>query len=267
MLDTRKNPPALAAKAAAFCPAPKSMPPQDLPVWVRIPNLLPPDIKQTVWQKPIGATAELDLSPHLRVLLDRIASEPGQRGKVALVTSVENGVGRSTVARSLNLAAVNGGMLSVLIQAEADTAFARASKAAGKDRANGLRASKASLRSVNVLLSATRNGGLPTSDDIRSEFDLIVIDAPVAGRASRGGGAVCACRSGDPGGAGWRGSPCCDPQRRSIAGEIRRPPRSGLSSTRSARARHPLSLARRCWDWRVDRLPYGVPDRQPGVCR
>jgi Mrp family chromosome partitioning ATPase len=122
-------------------------------------------------------TTELDLSPHLRVLLDRIASVPGQRGKVALVTSVENGVGRSTVARSLNLAAVNGGMLSVLIEAEADSASARA-KAAGKNASAGLAASKASLRSVNVLLSASRNGGLATSDDIRSEFDLIVIDAP-----------------------------------------------------------------------------------------
>ncbi len=29
-----------------------------------------------------------------------------------------------------------------------------------------------------MLLSASRNGGLPSSDDIRSEFDLVVIDAP-----------------------------------------------------------------------------------------
>ena len=178
MLDARGNPPAPAAAKAAR-PAPAEVaPPQDLPVWVRIPNLLPPGIKRTVWQKPIGAT-EPDLGPHLRVLLDRIASVPGQRGKVAVVTSVENGVGRSTVARSLNSAAVSGGMLSVLIQAEADSAFARTSKgAAAKTAPDGVTASKASLRSVNVLLSASRNGGLASSDDIRSEFDLIVIDAP-----------------------------------------------------------------------------------------
>lgn len=175
MLDTQRTPPApAAAKAAASAPAKVEPPPQDLPVWVRIPNLLPKDIKRSVWQKPIGATAELDLSPHLRVLLDKIASVPGQRGKVALVTSVENGVGRSTVARSLNSAAINGGMLSVLIQADADSAHARAPKSAP----NKLAASKASLRSVNVLLSASRNGGLPSSDDIRSEFDLIIVDAP-----------------------------------------------------------------------------------------
>lgn len=174
MLDTRKNPPMPAAKPAP--PAPTEVdPPQDLPVWVRIPNLLPKDIKRSVWQKPIGATAELDLSPHLRILLDRIAGVPGQHGKVALVTSVENGVGRSTVARSLNSAAVSGGMLSVLIQAEADSATDRAPN---KTASSNLTASKASLRSVNVLLSASRSGGLPSSDDIRSEFDLIVIDAP-----------------------------------------------------------------------------------------
>ncbi len=177
MLDTQRTAPAPAAKAtataAAAAPA-KVEPPQDLPVWVRIPNLLPKDIKRSVWQKPIGATADLDLSPHLRVLLDRIASVPGQRGKVALVTSVENGVGRSAVARSLNLAAVNGGMLSVLIQAEPDAAHARAPKSTP----NKVAASKATLRSLNVLLSASRNGGLASSDDIRSEFDLVVIDAP-----------------------------------------------------------------------------------------
>lgn len=180
ILDTRKNPPAPTptAKIGPSVPA-EVAPPQDLPVWVRIPNLLPPDIKRTVWQKPIGTTAESDLSPHLRVLLDRVASAPGQRGKVALMTSVENGVGCSAVARSLNLAAVNGGMLSVLIQVEADSVFGRASKGATwKTAPDSLPASKASLRSVNVLLSASQNGGLPTSDDIRSEFDLIIIDAP-----------------------------------------------------------------------------------------
>jgi Mrp family chromosome partitioning ATPase len=70
-------------------------------------------------------------------------------------------------------------MLSVLIQAEADPVVSRASKGlSGKTAPDGLPASRASLRSVGVLLSASPNGGLPTSDDIRSEFDLIIIDAP-----------------------------------------------------------------------------------------
>src|ERR1700682_1261087 len=178
MLDARRNPRKQGAKPARAPPA-EVEPPQDLPIWVRVPNLLPRDTKTTVWQKPIGGTAELDLSPHLSVLLDKIANVPGQRGKVALVTSVENGVGRSSVARSLNLAAVNGGLLSVLIQVEPEAALGRTPKIpAEKSATTRLRASKASLRSVNVLLSASRNGGLPTGDDIRSEFDLIVIDAP-----------------------------------------------------------------------------------------
>lgn len=178
VLDTKRNSPEPGLKTGRAAPV-EVEPPVDLPIWVRIPNLLPQETRRTVWQKPIGVTGELDLSPYLRVLLDRVANVPGQRGKVALVTSVENGVGRSTVARSLNLAAVNGGMLSVLIQAEPESALARAPKVSAERSApNRLRASKAGLRSVNVLLSASRNGGLPTSDDIRSEFDLIVIDAP-----------------------------------------------------------------------------------------
>jgi Mrp family chromosome partitioning ATPase len=150
-------------------------PPQDLPVWVRIPNLLPREITRSIWQKPIAGTAELDLSPHLRALLDRISDVPGHRGKVALVTSVEKGVGSSTVARSLNLSAVNGGMLSVLIQVQSDLVRAVPVEKSAPSR---LGASKASLRSVNVLLSASRNVNPPATDDIRSEFDLIVVDAP-----------------------------------------------------------------------------------------
>jgi Mrp family chromosome partitioning ATPase len=34
------------------------------------------------------------------------------------------------------------------------------------------------VRSVNRLLSANQNAGLPAAEDIRSEFDLIVVDAP-----------------------------------------------------------------------------------------
>src|ERR1700730_237899 len=96
MLDARRNPREPGAKTARATPAEVDTP-QDLPIWLRVPNLLPRDTKTTVSQKPIGGTAELDLSAHLSVLLDKIANVPGQRGKVALVTSVENGVGRSSV--------------------------------------------------------------------------------------------------------------------------------------------------------------------------
>jgi uncharacterized protein involved in exopolysaccharide biosynthesis len=151
---------------------------RDMPIWGRIPDLMPPGTKEAIWQNPMAGTKELDLSPHLRLLLDRIGSVPRGRGKLALVTSVENGVGCSTVARSLNLSAVNRGMLSVLIQVQPDAAFARAEWDPAENSAGGLRASKATLRSANLILSANRNAGRPGAEDIRSEFDLIVVDAP-----------------------------------------------------------------------------------------
>jgi hypothetical protein len=95
---------------------------------------------------------------------------------VAIVTSVENGVGCSTVARLLNLSAVNRGMLSALIQVQPDTAFARAT--AEPAGTSGMRASKATLPAVGRLLSANRKAGPLAAEDIRSEFDLVVVDAP-----------------------------------------------------------------------------------------
>ena len=155
--------PSPATAPAAVEPAP------DLPVWVSIPYVLPRETRTSVWQKPIGGSDAPDLTPHLRILLEGIASVPTPGGKVVLVTSVENGVGRSSIARSLNLAALKAGMLSVLIEAEPEAALASVAKDAGQAPASR----KASLRSVDVLLSRKATG-----DDIRGEFDLIVIDTP-----------------------------------------------------------------------------------------
>ena len=93
---------------------------------------------------------------------------------MAVVTSVETGVGASTVAHSLNLSALNSGKISVLIQAEADSATSR--REARKNAGTKERTSRTSLRSVNLLLS-NRNSA-QASDDIRADFELIVIDAP-----------------------------------------------------------------------------------------
>ena len=145
-----------------------------MPIWSRIPDLRSP---KTVRQR--GATADVDLGSYLRELLDAIAAAPSHRGKVVLVTSIENGAGNSTVARSLNLAAVGRGMFSVLIEVRPDGSSGPATNSpAGQSVGDGLRAPKASVGSVNQLFGAGRNDGAPTSDDIRSEFDLIVIDAP-----------------------------------------------------------------------------------------
>ena len=152
-------------------------PPHDMPIWARIPDLMPQATNKTIWQRPIADTQEFDLVPHLRFLLDRIGGVQGVRGKVALVTSVENGVGCSTVARALNLSALNRGLISALIQVQPDAALARGTRPT-ETGASGLRASKATQQSISRLLGADRNAGLPAAEDIRSEFDLIVVDAP-----------------------------------------------------------------------------------------
>jgi uncharacterized protein involved in exopolysaccharide biosynthesis len=174
-LDGKKNSaePKLEIRRASS-PSLQPEPPPDLPVWCQIPHLLPPEITRTIWQKPVAATAELDLSAYLRALLEKIAELPGHCGKVALVIPVENGSGSSTVARSLNMSAVNEGMLSVLIQVQSD--LARAKTASAERQVAGI--SKASLRSVSVLLGEGQNVSPAAADDIRSEFDLIVVDAP-----------------------------------------------------------------------------------------
>jgi uncharacterized protein involved in exopolysaccharide biosynthesis len=151
----------------------------NVPVWGRIPDLRPPKTGMAVWQNPGDSRDEIDLGTYLRELLDALAGAPNHRGKVVLVTSIENGVGTSTVARSLNLAAVDRGMISVLIQVQAERISARSTAIpAGQSVSHRLRASKASVGGVNRLFGAGRNDGVSTSDDIRSEFDLIVIDAP-----------------------------------------------------------------------------------------
>ena len=175
--NTRRNRPAPGVKTRRTPSPAEARPPHDMPIWARIPDLMPPETNKTIWQTPISGTQELDLIPHLRLLLERIGSIQGVRGKVVLVTSVENGVGCSTIARALNLSAVNRGLISALVQVQPEVAFARVTRPA-ETGANGVRASKATLQSINRLLSADRNAGLPAPEDVRSEFDLMFVDAP-----------------------------------------------------------------------------------------
>jgi uncharacterized protein involved in exopolysaccharide biosynthesis len=151
----------------------------NVPVWGRIPDLHPPKTRTVAWQNPGDSRDEIDLGTYLRELLDALAGAPNHRGKVVLVTSIESGAGTSSIARSLNLAAVDRGMFSVLIEVQADRIFARSMTIpAQQGAAHRLHASKASVDGINRLFGAGRNDGISTSDDIRSEFDLIVIDAP-----------------------------------------------------------------------------------------
>lgn len=143
------------------------------PLWARIPDLVPGEAPRNIWQGPVSAATELDLTSHLRPLLDRLANLPGSRGKVALVMSVGKRAGGNTVARSLNRWAVNMGKLSVLIRVEPDLGDAGAGMAKGQ--ADGT--TTASFLGVDALLSAGRSPEASPADDIRSEFDLIVVHA------------------------------------------------------------------------------------------
>ncbi|MBW7969645.1 GumC family protein [Bradyrhizobium sp. BR 10289] len=166
-------------KAAAEVRAPDPAPRQPVPawprppLWARIPDLVPGNVPRNIWQGPVSATGELDLGAHLRPLFDRLEKLPAQRGKIVLVMSVGKRAGGNTVARSLNRWAVNRGKLSVLIGVEPDLGGAGAGEARG--HADGT--TTASFAGVDALLSAGRAPGLSPAEDIRSEFDLIVVHA------------------------------------------------------------------------------------------
>jgi uncharacterized protein involved in exopolysaccharide biosynthesis/Mrp family chromosome partitioning ATPase len=128
------------------------------------------------WRRLLIREGTADLCRRLRELLDAVAVMPGQRGKVVLVTSGEAGVGKSAIARALNACAVERGMLSVLIEALPQRGFLSPSDAG---MADGARALKTDVRSVQLLLEpmeAVAVAAFP--GDVRSEFDLIVVDAP-----------------------------------------------------------------------------------------
>ncbi|MCA1535249.1 GumC family protein [Bradyrhizobium sp. NBAIM03] len=158
------SPPAAAARPAEAMPR--------LPVWARIPELAPGGGINTVWQRPVSASAELDLGPHLRPLLERIDRVPVRGCKVALVLSVGKSAGGNTVARSLNRAAVNRGMMSALIRLQPEFAGSQPPVTEWQDGST-----TAGLQSIDELLSAGRKPDARPEDDIRSEFDLIVVHA------------------------------------------------------------------------------------------
>ena len=159
---------------AAATPRPEAMP--RLPVWARIPDLASASASgtatSTVWQRPIATPAELDLGPYLRPLLERIDRVPVRGCKVALVLSVGKSAGGNTVARSLNRAAVNNGMMSVLIRLQGEFAGHQPPVTEWNDGST-----TAGLQSIDELLSAGRKADARPEDDIRSEFDLIIVHA------------------------------------------------------------------------------------------
>lgn len=158
---------------------PQPKPPLTMPAWNSNPNLAPaPGTGKSVWRATMPHEGAAELNRHLRELLETITSMPGRRGKVVLVTSGESGVGKSAVARSLNSLAVERGMLSVLIEVLPDRALSRGRlSTVDEGIADVRRALQTNARSVNVLLDTSKDIGA-FSGDVRTEFGLIVIDAP-----------------------------------------------------------------------------------------
>ncbi|WP_407185980.1 GumC family protein [Bradyrhizobium centrosematis] len=155
---------------AAAVDRPEAIP--RLPVWARIPELASGTATNTVWQKPIASAAELDLGAYLGPLLERIDRVPVRGCKVALVLSVGKSAGGNTVARSLNRAAVKRAMMSVLIRLQGEFAGHQPPVTEWNDGST-----TAGLQSIDELLSAGRKADARPEDDIRSEFDLIIVHA------------------------------------------------------------------------------------------
>uniref|UniRef100_E6VE08 Lipopolysaccharide biosynthesis protein n=1 Tax=Rhodopseudomonas palustris (strain DX-1) TaxID=652103 RepID=E6VE08_RHOPX len=114
-----------------------------------------------------------DIPVSVQRILDTIGVKTSDRGRVVLVTSADAASG-GAVARALNQAAVDRGLLSVVVEVAPDSAALQAGSAAGRSAA--VRTLKTSVRSLLRLLSAAPDDA--AQDDIRSEFDLVLIDAP-----------------------------------------------------------------------------------------
>src|SRR6185437_7086773 len=91
-----------------------------VPVWGRIPNVATSLADKLGWRAASARNAGADLRAYLGELLDMVTATPSERGKVVLVTAGQPNIGKSSVAQSLNAAALDRGLMSVLIRAEPD---------------------------------------------------------------------------------------------------------------------------------------------------
>jgi uncharacterized protein involved in exopolysaccharide biosynthesis/Mrp family chromosome partitioning ATPase len=184
LLDQAKSPsqPISETAVAGSAPAAADTTP-DPPVWGRVPNLAVSLADKLGWRTTTVRNGEADLRSHLQELLEKIIATPTQRANVVLVTSGQPGVGKRSVARSLNAAAIERGMLSVLIRIAPDsTAAHQGQMPPDGGVSNRGRILTTTARSLGLLLGDGRDQPSPAAPgDVRSEFDLIVIDAPALG--------------------------------------------------------------------------------------
>lgn len=153
-----------------------------VPVWGRIPNVATSLADKLGWRAASARSAEADLRAYLGELLDMVTAAPSERGKVVLVTASQPNIGKNSVAQSLNAAALDRGLMSVLIRAEPDSpAGVKSDFPVEPAASNRRQVLAATTHSLKLLLGDGPEHQAP-SGDVRSEFDVIVIDAPVLGQ-------------------------------------------------------------------------------------
>jgi hypothetical protein len=136
--------------------------PLDLPVWAVVPM-----------QGAHASTRHIEGS--LADLLESIALTRGARGKVVLFLSGNLRQGRPAIAEALNSLAVGRGMLSFLAQLETEQpqGVVNLQNRFLQTNTNTVRAT---ARSLLMLFSGRTADGQAGKLDIRTEFDIIVVD-------------------------------------------------------------------------------------------
>lgn len=157
------------AASAAANPAPAPNDPAlkallELPVWAVMPS------NGTLAS---GGKPPPEIKRRLAALLEKIALTRGLRGRVVLLLSGSTQHGGAAIAEALNGLALDRGMLSVLIQVEPQSVNTTPFIARGQMRAN--KTMRTTSPSLQMLLSG-RAGGPAKPQDVRSEFDIIVVD-------------------------------------------------------------------------------------------
>jgi uncharacterized protein involved in exopolysaccharide biosynthesis len=136
--------------------------PLDLPVWAVVPM----QGKQTSTRHIEGSLADL---------LESIALTRGAQGKVVLFLSGNLRQGRPAIAEALNSLAVGRGMLSFLAQLETEQPQGVVSLQ-NRFLQTNTNTVRATARSLLMLFSGRAADGQAGKADIRTEFDIIVVD-------------------------------------------------------------------------------------------
>ena len=139
--------------------------PLDLPVWAVVPagRANPPHL----------ATPQIEGS--LAEMLESIALTRGVRGRVVLLLSGNVRQARPAIAEALNSLAIGRGMLSFLVQLEPEhpQGVVSLQNRFVQTSTNSVRAT---VRSLLQLFLGQPTAGAPGKADIRTEFDIIVVD-------------------------------------------------------------------------------------------